>query len=117
MQRFILASLASLLVACGPKPANPSDEPAPATTDPVPPADTDPDGGAAEGAEAGAAVPCKKTGCSGTICAEEDMVSTCEFKPEYACYRDATCERQGDGACGWTKSAELDACLANPPKE
>jgi hypothetical protein len=43
------------------------------------------------------------------------MVTTCEFRPEYACYRDATCERQADGTCGWTETPELTACLANPP--
>jgi eight-cysteine-cluster-containing protein len=60
---------------------------------------------------------CIKTGCSGTVCAEpgKEVVTTCEFKPEYACYRDAACERQGDGSCGWTQSQALTACLANPP--
>ena len=106
------ASLLTLLVACAPKGAHPApDEPAPASTDPEPPAD----GGDAAASEGDAAAPCKKTGCSGTICSDEDMVSTCEFKPEYACYQQATCERQDDGQCGWTKSADLDACLANPP--
>lgn len=61
---------------------------------------------------------CIRTGCSGTVCAEpgKDVVTTCEFRPEYACYGDAKCERQGNGACGWTQTAELAACLANPPK-
>lgn len=60
---------------------------------------------------------CKPTGCSATVCSDEEVMTTCEFKPEYACYKTATCARQADGACGWTKSAELDACLANPPAE
>ena len=66
-------------------------------------------------APAGAA--CMKGGCSGTICAENanDIVTTCEYKPEYACYGTATCARQADGKCGWTQTAELTACLANPP--
>jgi hypothetical protein len=59
---------------------------------------------------------CVKTGCSGQICADENVFSTCEFRPEYACYREATCERQDDGTCGWTETAELSACLANPPQ-
>lgn len=59
--------------------------------------------------------PCIKTGCSGTVCAEEEVVTTCEFRPEYACYRDAICERQPNGACGFTDSPQLRACLANPP--
>jgi hypothetical protein len=60
---------------------------------------------------------CIKSGCSGTRCTEpgDDLATTCEMKPEYACYRDATCERQAGGACGWTQSAELTTCLANPP--
>jgi hypothetical protein len=55
--------------------------------------------------------PCVRTGCSGHICAETDVVSTCEFRPEYACYKQATCERQPDGACGFTPSPALTACL------
>lgn len=60
---------------------------------------------------------CVTSGCSGTVCAEpgNEVVTTCEFKPEYACYRDAACERQGDGHCGWTQTPALTACLANPP--
>lgn len=54
---------------------------------------------------------CVKTGCSGQICADQDRFSTCEFRPEYACYRTATCERQADGACGFTKTAALTSCL------
>ncbi len=57
---------------------------------------------------------CVRTGCSGHICAEEDMASTCEWRDEYACYQQATCERQPDGQCGFTPTAELAACLADP---
>ena len=58
-------------------------------------------------------------GCSGTLCVEpgEDAITTCEFRPEYACYRSAECARQSDGACGWTQTPELAACLANPPPQ
>jgi hypothetical protein len=55
---------------------------------------------------------CKRTGCSGQLCSDEDIATTCEYRPEYACYRDATCEPQGDGSCGWTPSEELTTCLA-----
>ncbi len=52
-------------------------------------------------------------GCSSQICSDtKDAASNCEFKNEYACYKTATCERQRDGACGWTLSAALTACLA-----
>jgi hypothetical protein len=60
---------------------------------------------------------CKPTGCSGQICSDEDVVSTCEFRSEYACYRTAECKRQSNGSCGWTQSSALLACLANPPQE
>ena len=68
---------------------------------------------------AGSAGACVRTGCSGTLCeqAGNDFATTCEFRPEYACYRSAQCEPQADGNCGWTQTAELRACLANPPTE
>jgi hypothetical protein len=92
----------------------------PSATSPEPDATTPAaDGSATAGddATAGDAAQCRPTGCSATVCADEDVVTTCEFRPEYACYQKATCERQPDGQCGWTKSAELDACLANPPAQ
>jgi hypothetical protein len=56
---------------------------------------------------------CVKTGCSGQICADQDMFSTCEWREEYACYQTATCERQASGQCGWTQTPALTTCLAN----
>ncbi|MBS2013634.1 MAG: hypothetical protein JST00_12140 [Deltaproteobacteria bacterium] len=56
---------------------------------------------------------CVKTGCSGQICADDHRISTCEFRPEYACYATATCERQSDGRCGWTRTPALTSCLAS----
>lgn len=59
--------------------------------------------------------PCFTTGCSGQICADQDMMTTCEWKPEYACYKQfGKCELQAGGKCGWTPSADLTACLNNP---
>jgi eight-cysteine-cluster-containing protein len=63
------------------------------------------------------AAECRATGCSGTVCASEDVITTCEFRPEYACYQSAACAAQTDGQCGWTMTPELEACLANPPDE
>lgn len=58
---------------------------------------------------------CYKGGCSGQVCSDRpDVITTCEFRPEYACYHTATCELQADGECGWTQTAELQACLGNP---
>lgn len=56
--------------------------------------------------------PCIKTGCSSQVCADKDVITTCEWRPEYACYQKAACERQADGNCGFTRSAELAACLS-----
>lgn len=55
---------------------------------------------------------CMRTGCSGQLCADMPLASTCEFRPEYACYASAACERQSDGSCGWTASPALTACIA-----
>lgn len=54
---------------------------------------------------------CKITGCSGQICADDEVMTTCEFRQEYACYKNAKCERQSDGKCGWTQTSELTKCL------
>lgn len=54
---------------------------------------------------------CIVTGCSGQICADKEMPSICDFRPQYACYQKATCERQITGECGWTETEELNACL------
>ena len=59
--------------------------------------------------------PCRVSGCSGQLCLgpnDGDGITTCIFRPEYACYRSASCEPQASGACGWTPTAELKACLA-----
>ena len=58
--------------------------------------------------------PCIKTGCSGQICADHEVITTCEYRPEYECYKKATCERQANGDCGFTKTKELTHCLAKP---
>jgi hypothetical protein len=55
--------------------------------------------------------PCFKTGCSRQICADEEVVTTCEYRPEYECYKRAKCERQANGECGFTDTPELRACL------
>jgi hypothetical protein len=55
---------------------------------------------------------CRATGCSGQLCADRDLPSTCEWRAAYACYRTAQCARQADGRCGWTPTEALRACLA-----
>ncbi len=56
--------------------------------------------------------PCFLGGCSSQVCTDRnDIITTCEMRPEYECYRGATCERQPSGACGWTPTLELTACI------
>jgi hypothetical protein len=54
---------------------------------------------------------CIKTGCSGQVCADRDVITTCIYRAEYECYQQAKCERQSDGKCGFTMTAELRSCL------
>lgn len=58
---------------------------------------------------------CRRGGCSGQVCTDDDpnVMTTCEWREEYACYQDATCERQANGKCGWTQTTKLAECLAN----
>jgi hypothetical protein len=59
---------------------------------------------------------CEVGGCSAQLCGEagDDLVSNCEYRPEYACYGNhSSCERQANGKCGWTPNAALSACIAS----
>lgn len=59
---------------------------------------------------------CITAGCSGQLCVEaqaDPLATTCEWREEYACYRQATCERQQNGACGWTMDEQLTSCLGD----
>ena len=55
--------------------------------------------------------PCFKTGCSGQVCSDEEVITTCEWRAEYECYKAAKCERQANGKCGFTETPELRRCL------
>ena len=61
---------------------------------------------------------CAIAGCSGELCVSadeaDDIFTICIYRPEYACYREASCELQANGKCGWTQTTELLACLADP---
>jgi len=58
---------------------------------------------------------CKVGGCSGQMCGEAgdgEMVSTCEFRAEYACYQQyGRCEKQIDGRCGWSNTSDFMKCF------
>ncbi|MCK5025843.1 MAG: eight-cysteine-cluster domain-containing protein [Nanoarchaeota archaeon] len=56
---------------------------------------------------------CVTGGCSGTICQHKDsepVMTTCEFKPEYACYKQIECKCVSNG-CVWDKTAEFEMCV------
>ena len=56
---------------------------------------------------------CVVTGCSGQMCAPEARFSTCEYRPEYACYGEPTTSCGcNNGSCGWDQTDALTACLA-----
>src|SRR5262245_22642659 len=99
MKRIVCAMwlMVGLLIACGSKQQSPPAE------------DT---GGGAAGGGGSELTACVPSGCSGTVCVEHgsEVVTTCEYKAEYDCYKTATCERQADTSCGWTQSAELTSC-------
>lgn len=62
------------------------------------------------------AADCVTAGCSGQLCVDADsagIITTCEFRPEYACFASSTCERQADGVCGWTETAAYLECRAS----
>jgi eight-cysteine-cluster-containing protein len=58
---------------------------------------------------------CQVGGCSGQLCGvlDDDLISTCEYLPEYACYGQqyTQCGCYA-GTCGWKQTEELAACLA-----
>jgi hypothetical protein len=56
---------------------------------------------------------CHIGGCGAELCtAHEGAISPCIWFDALVCYRDAICARQPSGACGWTPTPELNACLA-----
>jgi eight-cysteine-cluster-containing protein len=55
---------------------------------------------------------CKRVGCSRHICSDrDDIITTCEYRDEYACLKLSRCERQSDGQCGWTQTKEYQQCI------
>ena len=58
--------------------------------------------------------PCVRGGCSGEICIEEgdDGATACMFLDEYSCFGITKCERQKDGRCDFTRTPELEQCIA-----
>src|SRR4051794_7722789 len=90
-------ALLLFVLACGSKSSPPSQPSAPPA--PIKPGD------------------CSRSGCSGTVCAEpgNEVVTTCEFKPEYACYRDAAGGGKAGAHGGGTTTPRPRACRQTPP--
>jgi hypothetical protein len=64
------------------------------------------------------ATTCARAGCSGQLCVDASfgldngsVITTCEWREEFACYQAATCEVQDNGRCGFTVTPELTSCL------
>lgn len=56
---------------------------------------------------------CVISGCSSQICADRPFFSTCEWLPQYACFRETRCGRFGpEGTCTWEMTPGFAACLA-----
>lgn len=53
---------------------------------------------------------CFHTGCLGQLCATEEIVTSCEFRCEFACYAQAECDCRGI-RCGFRMTAALEKCL------
>jgi len=58
-------------------------------------------------------LPCYVGGCSREVCSDQQgVITTCIWKPEYACDQAATCERQATGECGFTHDDPYNACIS-----
>jgi eight-cysteine-cluster-containing protein len=58
---------------------------------------------------------CEKAGCSATLCRPkkaQPIFTTCEYKPEYACYRNIDCGCV-KSACAWREDANFKTCIEN----
>ncbi|MCD8507849.1 MAG: hypothetical protein LRY42_00380 [Candidatus Pacebacteria bacterium] len=61
---------------------------------------------------------CRISGCSGHICESVDEPSyatTCEWREEYACYKQdgVTCGINAQGVCGWIPEGSIAQCIAD----
>ncbi len=58
------------------------------------------------------AADCQPGGCGGEQCNNVPRYMRCAARPEHACYQQVACEPQRGGHCGWTRTPELEACIA-----
>ena len=58
---------------------------------------------------------CIAGGCSGTVCQSKDaepVFTTCEWREEYACYKQTSCSCI-NGKCQWEETEEFQDCLGS----
>jgi|TARA_Y100000310_G_scaffold345778_1_gene469727 eight-cysteine-cluster-containing protein len=57
---------------------------------------------------------CSIGGCSGQICGVkgevENIITTCEYKEEYGCYKLTNCDCTNN-KCNWVENNEFNSCL------
>src|SRR5688500_8646759 len=109
--RNALYPLLALACACtgglGDAPgALPTSPPGPPGSGPPPPP---PAGGGGGATVTGG---CVITGCNDQLCSDHLISTDCTQRPQDECFRDATCERNAMGNCGWRSTEALHACLA-----
>jgi eight-cysteine-cluster-containing protein len=58
---------------------------------------------------------CFVGGCSGQVCSNDPgVITTCEWKPQYACFKLTQCGAFGPGGtCAWESNPEFEECLAS----
>ncbi len=61
---------------------------------------------------------CEVGGCSGQVCAKggSRTITTCEYRPEYACYKLTECACV-ENKCSWVEKQEFVRCLNEKSKE
>jgi eight-cysteine-cluster-containing protein len=63
---------------------------------------------------------CVRAGCSSQLCVpagtENDIITTCEFRPEYECLQLTSCSCIA-GSCGFEDNPEYESCLSEKQDE
>jgi len=60
---------------------------------------------------------CIRTGCSGEICSDQNVITPCQYRCEYGCYQNyAKCE-EVDSSCQWVEEAGFSFCMEKCAKE
>ena len=54
---------------------------------------------------------CKRTGCSGQVCSDQDVATDCMWAEYYQCYDLAICGMTSAGSCGWIDTPEYTSCM------